>query len=224
MSSPNRNLVWATPVVDQLARAGLRAVCIAPGSRSTPLTLAFADHPDVTVYRHLDERSAAFFALGMARATERPVALVCTSGSAVANFFPAVVEAHESRIPLIVMTGDRPPELRGSGANQTIDQIKFYGDYVRWSVDLAVPEGEPAALTIRYLKTTAARAYALANGTPRGVVHLNFPFRKPLEPTAQESAHVEAPLLISQDADQLRRAFTHMTRGFVTPTAEQNIT
>ena len=166
--------------------AGLKAVCIAPGSRSTPLTLAFAQHPDITVYPHLDERSAAFFALGIALKTDQPVALVCTSGSATANFFPAIIEAHESQVPLIILTGDRPPELRDSGANQTIDQVKLYGSYALWSVDLALPEADPDPLLIRYLRTTAARAYATANGIRKGVVHLNMPFRKPLEPTLVE--------------------------------------
>ncbi len=190
---PNRNLLWATIVVDELARAGLRAVCIAPGSRSTPLTLAFAQHPEITVYPHMDERSAAFFALGIALKTDTPVALVCTSGSAAVNFFPAIVEAHESQVPLIVLTGDRPPELRGSGANQTIDQVKLYGEYALWSVDVALPEATPDLLLIRSLRTTAARAYATANGLRKGVVHLNMPFRKPLEPTLVESDVTDFP-------------------------------
>ena len=180
--APNRNLLWASIVVDELARSGLRAVCIAPGSRSTPLTVAFAQHPGIKVYPHLDERSAAFFALGIALKTDQPVALVCTSGTALAEFFPAVIEAHESQVPLIILTGDRPPELRDSGANQTIDQVKLYGGYALWSVDMALPEADPDPLVIRYLRTTAARAYATANGLRKGVVHLNMPFRKPLEP------------------------------------------
>jgi len=186
MSAPNRNFLWAEVVVDELARSGLRAVCIAPGSRSTPLTVAFAEHPQIKVYRHLDERSAAFFALGLAMATETPVAMVCTSGSAVANFYPAVIEASAARIPLLILTGDRPPELRYSGANQTIDQPKIYGEYALWSVDVAMPEGDPAPMLVRSLRTMAARAFRVAGGAgqgAKGVVHLNFPFRKPLEPT-----------------------------------------
>ncbi len=140
MYAPNRNFLWTRVFVDELARAGLRSVCIAPGSRSTPLTMAFAEHDGIRIYPHLDERSAAFFALGLALATEEPVALVCTSGSATANFFPAIIEAHESRVPLLVLTTDRPPELRYSGANQTIDQVKMYGDYALWSVDTPLPE------------------------------------------------------------------------------------
>ncbi len=120
----NRNTLWAEVFVDELARSGLTAVCAAPGSRHTPLMVAFARHDTIRVYSHLDERSAGFFALGLALASDSPVALVCTSGTAAANFFPAVVEAYQSRVPLIVLTADRPPELRHSGANQTIDQIK----------------------------------------------------------------------------------------------------
>lgn len=221
MSAPNRNFLWAQVVIDELARSGLRNVCIAPGSRSTPLTVTFAEHPDITVHRHLDERSAAFYALGLARATNTPVALVCTSGSAVGNFFPAIIEAHESRLPLLVLTGDRPPELRYSGANQTIDQVKIYGEYALWSVDLALPEGDPEPLTVRYLRTTAARAFATANGVPRGVVHLNFPFRKPLEPIPVAADRTEIALPISDDGAALRRPFTSMLRGTLTPGAEQ---
>lgn len=179
----NRNTQWAEIFVDELARSGLQSVCLAPGSRNTPLTLAFAKHPDIQAYSHLDERSAGFFALGLALASQKPVALVCTSGTALANFYPAIVEAHQSQIPLLVLSGDRPPELRHSGANQTIDQLKIYGDMVRWFVDVALPEHQPPAIAIQNLRTLANRAIATAQGMPAGVVHLNFPFRKPLEPT-----------------------------------------
>jgi 2-succinyl-5-enolpyruvyl-6-hydroxy-3-cyclohexene-1-carboxylate synthase len=181
--APNRNTLYAQTFVDALVRAGLKAVCIAPGSRSTPLTLAFAMNEDVQVYSHLDERSCAFFALGLAMASRKPVAMVCTSGTAAANFFPAIIEANMSRVPLLVLTADRPHELRHSGANQTIDQVKLYGDHVLWSVDMALPEENPPAVAIRNVQTMAARAYATANGhmewRRKGVVHLNFPFRKP---------------------------------------------
>jgi 2-succinyl-5-enolpyruvyl-6-hydroxy-3-cyclohexene-1-carboxylate synthase len=218
MSLPNRNALWAHILVDQLARSGVHAVCIAPGSRSTPLTIAFAQHPAIAVYRHLDERSAGFFALGLARAAHAPVALVCTSGSALVNFFPAIVEAHESRVPLIVLTGDRPPELRGSGANQTIDQIKIYGDYTVWFAEIALPEAQPDALTLRYLHSTAARAAAMARGEMggrRGVVHLNIPFRKPLEPIPVPGDLGEPPLLRAADVP-----FTHVTPAAAVPPSE----
>jgi 2-succinyl-5-enolpyruvyl-6-hydroxy-3-cyclohexene-1-carboxylate synthase len=184
MTAPNRNTLWAAAFVDELARGGVSAACITPGSRSTPLTVAFAEHEDVHVYSLLDERSAAFFALGRAKRTGEPTPLVCTSGTAAANYHPAVIEASQSRIPLVCCTADRPPEIRDSGANQTIDQEKLYGDAVRWYRDVAEPEATPRKL--RSLRTTAARALAKATGTPPGPVHLNFPFRKPLEPTPVE--------------------------------------
>ncbi|WP_135830385.1 2-succinyl-5-enolpyruvyl-6-hydroxy-3-cyclohexene-1-carboxylic-acid synthase [Halorussus halobius] len=180
MTAPNRNTLWADALVEELARAGVEAVCVAPGSRSTPLTVAVAGHPDLDVFSHLDERSAAFFALGRAKRTGRPTPLICTSGTAAANFHPAVIEASQARVPMVVLTADRPPELRDSGANQTVDQRKLYGDAVRWYADL--PEPDPDARTLRSLRTTAGRAVAQATGTPPGPVHLNVPFRKPLEP------------------------------------------
>jgi 2-succinyl-5-enolpyruvyl-6-hydroxy-3-cyclohexene-1-carboxylate synthase len=182
MTAPNRNVLWAETLVAELVAAGIQAVCVAPGSRSTPLTVAAYDHADLTVYSHLDERSASFFALGAARRTGRPVPLICTSGTAAANFHPAVIEAAQARVPMVVLTADRPPELRDSGANQTIDQEKLYGDAVRLYRDL--PEPDPNARTLRSLRTTVARAVAAATTTPAGPVHLNCPFRKPLEPVA----------------------------------------
>ena len=181
MSNPN--LHFSEILVDSLAQAGLRAVCIAPGSRSTPLTLAFDAHPQIQVYLHLDERSAGFFAIGLALATQRTVALVCTSGTAAAEFFPAIVEANMSGVPLLVLTADRPHELRHSGANQTIDQVKIYGDHVLWSVDAALPTDGAPDVAVRNTRTLAARAIATADGLRKGPVHINLPFRKPLEPT-----------------------------------------
>jgi 2-succinyl-5-enolpyruvyl-6-hydroxy-3-cyclohexene-1-carboxylate synthase len=150
------------------------------------LTLAFFAHPRIRVFRHLDERSAAFFGLGLALAQDSPVALVCTSGTAAANFYPAIIEAYHSNVPLLVLTADRPPELRHSGANQTIDQVKMYGDHVLWSVDVSLPQTNAPPIAIRNLRTLAARAYARVNGLVKGPVHLNFPFRKPLEPEMRE--------------------------------------
>jgi 2-succinyl-5-enolpyruvyl-6-hydroxy-3-cyclohexene-1-carboxylate synthase len=181
MTAPNRNTLWAEAFVDELARGGVSAVCITPGSRSTPLTLAFDRHEDVNVFSHLDERSSAFFALGRGRRTGEVTPLVCTSGTAAANFHPAVIEASQARVPLLVLTADRPPEIRDSGANQTIDQEKLFGSATRWYRDVAEPEGTDRKL--RSLRTTAARALAKATAAPAGPVHLNFPFRKPLEPT-----------------------------------------
>lgn len=208
----NPNLLLSDLFVDALAKGRLRHVCIAPGSRSTPLALAFAAHPEVQVHMHLDERSAGFFALGLALAINEPVAMLCTSGSAAANFLPAIVEAHESRVPLIVLTADRPPELRGSGANQTMDQLKLYGDHVLMFAELPLPEAEPPALVQRHVRSMAARAMAMANGAPKGPVHFNFPFRKPLEPAAGEVHARRLPL----DAP-----FTRMDRGALQPTEQQ---
>ncbi|PSQ17212.1 2-succinyl-5-enolpyruvyl-6-hydroxy-3-cyclohexene-1-carboxylic-acid synthase [Halobacteriales archaeon QS_8_69_26] len=178
--APNRNALWARALVDELAAAGVERVVFAPGSRSTPLVVAAARHPDLALLSHLDERSAGFFALGIGRRTGTPAALVCTSGTAAANFHPAVIEANQARVPLVVCTADRPPELRDSGANQTIDQEKLYGDAVRWYRDLPEPEATPRKL--RRLRVDAARAVGTATGTPAGPVHLNVPFSKPLEP------------------------------------------
>jgi len=186
MSNPST--VYATTFVDELIRSGLKHVCFVPGSRHTPLILAFARHREsINVYSHLDERSASFFALGFALATDEPVAIVCTSGTAGANFFPAIIEAHQSRVPLIVLTADRPHELRQSGANQTIDQVKMFGDFVLWFYDAPVPEENPPAVALRNLRTLAARTYAKAKGIRKGVVHINMPFRKPLEPDTEKS-------------------------------------
>ncbi len=182
LANNNPNTEWAAIFVDELARGGLSAVCIAPGSRSTPLALAFHAHPHINIYAMMDERSAAFFALGIALAHEKAVALLCTSGTASANFHPAIIEAQLSQVPLIILTADRPHELRNSGANQTIDQIKMFGDHVLWSVDVGLPHIDASPVVIRYLRTLAARALATAGGIVKGPVHLNFPFRKPLEP------------------------------------------
>ena len=218
--TPNPNMAWATLFVDELARCGLRDVCIAPGSRSTPLALAFYAHPAVHIYTHLDERSAGFFALGMALAANRPAALLCTSGTAVANFFPAVIEANMSQVPLLVLTADRPHELRHSGANQTIDQVKMFGDHVLWAVDAALPESDPPETALRNLRTLAARAMATADGIRKGPVHLNLPFRKPLEPEniikGQGSGKAE-----TSGARPGNQPYTKMERGELRPSKEQ---
>ncbi len=178
----NPNVQFAQHFVAALADAGLSHVCISPGSRSTPLTMAFAAHAGIRVTLHHDERSAAFFALGLGMALGKPAAVLCTSGTAAANYLPAIIEAHMSQIPLLVLTADRPSELRHSGANQTIDQRKIYGDHVLWSVDAPLPEREPPPLLLRHIESLASRLFHLANGIRKGAVHLNFPFRKPLQP------------------------------------------
>ncbi len=180
MTAPNRTTLWGGVIADELAAAGVSGAVLAPGSRSTPLTVAIAEHDGIETFSVLDERSAAFFALGRARRTGDPTAVVCTSGTAAANFHPAVIEASQSRVPLLLLTADRPPELADSGANQTIDQEKLYGDAVRWYRTL--PEPEPTARKLRSLRTTIDRAVGETTGVPAGPVHLNCPFRKPLEP------------------------------------------
>ena len=181
MSEPNRNTLWGRVIVEELARAGVNAVCVAPGSRSTPLVVACAEHPDVRILSHLDERSAAYFALGRAKRSGGPTPLVCTSGTAAANLHPAVIEADRSRVPMLLLTADRPADLRDSGANQTIDQQKLFGDAVRWYRELTEPRVD--ASTLRSLRTTISRAVDMSMQVPPGPVHLNVPFRKPLEPT-----------------------------------------
>ncbi|HLQ61193.1 MAG TPA: 2-succinyl-5-enolpyruvyl-6-hydroxy-3-cyclohexene-1-carboxylic-acid synthase, partial [Candidatus Acidoferrales bacterium] len=178
---------FAATFVDELAAQGLEHACVSPGSRSAPLAMALARHPGIHVFMQVDERSGSFFALGLAKATGRPVALLCTSGTAAAEFHPAVVEGFHSRTPLLVLTADRPPELRGVGANQAIDQARIYGGAVRWSFDPGPPtETEPGLW-----RRLAARALAEATGPPAGPVHLNLPFREPLTP---EPGRPPAPL------------------------------
>lgn len=165
---------------DSLARAGVEHVVISPGSRSTPLAIVAQRTQALRTWILLDERAAGFFALGLAKSSGRPALLVCTSGTAAANYLPAVVEAHYARVPLILATADRPPELRDWGAGQTIEQAGLYGRYPRWSVELPMPgEGADAR---RYASQLAGRAVATATLAPAGAVHLNWPLREPLAP------------------------------------------
>lgn len=177
----NRNTLWGSVVADELARCGVSEVALSPGSRSTPLVLAFAADERFRVRAFLDERSASFFALGVARASGVPAAVVTTSGTAAANVLPAVVEADASHTPMVVLTADRPHRLRGMDANQAIDQVKLYGERARLFAEVAPPE--PTGPALRHLRGLACRAVAAALGDPAGPVHLNLPFDKPLEPT-----------------------------------------
>jgi 2-succinyl-5-enolpyruvyl-6-hydroxy-3-cyclohexene-1-carboxylate synthase len=176
----NTNTVWSSILVETLKRLGLTTAVICPGSRSTPLTVAFAQNEAIETLPILDERSASFFALGIARASKRPVVLVCTSGTAGANFYPAVIEAREGRVPLLVLTADRPPELRNCHSGQTIDQLKLYGTYPNWQAELALPSVEMALLA--YLRQTTIQAWERSLFPISGPIHLNLPFRDPLAP------------------------------------------
>lgn len=166
--------------VAEMVQTGIRDVVVSPGSRSTPMAMVMAEHPGLQVHINVDERSAAFFALGIAKASGSPVAILCTSGTAAANFYPAIVEAYYSRVPLVVLTADRPHELRDVGAPQAINQIHLYGNHVKWFVEMAIPEKSEEMH--RYARSVCARAAATALASPAGPVHLNFPFREPLVP------------------------------------------
>lgn len=215
--------------MEVLARLGIGTVVTSPGSRSTPLTVAAARNPKLEAISILDERTAGFFALGLAKRTQKPVALVCTSGSAAANYFPAVVEASMSGTPLLILTADRPPELRDCSSGQTIDQLKLFGDYVRSFRELALPEVRPTLL--HYLRQTLVHAFSESLGVHAGPVHLNFPFRDPLGPDPDgppviEAAAMEAAVTVlsrpaeavgccaSLDAVTVERLASH-TKGLI---------
>src|SRR4051794_7521429 len=187
MDPTNANTALASAFVEELVRCGLRQAVVSPGSRSTPLALALWRQTEIEVTVIVDERSAAFFALGAAQASGAPGALLCTSGTAVANYHPAVIEADESGLPLIVLSADRPPELRGIGAGQTIDQIKSFGASVRWFCEVGTHEADDGGLL--HYRSVACRALAKARGEVRpGPVHLNMPWREPLAPVPVEGA------------------------------------
>lgn len=177
---PNLNALCGCLLARTLARLGLVYAVISPGSRSTPLVWGLTRTPGITCVPVLDERSAGFFALGLAKARGLPVALVCTSGSAAAHYFPAIIEASLSGVPLLVLTADRPPELRGCGSGQTIDQVKLFGDYPRWQSELALPVND--ARVWRHLRQTLVQAWHHTLAPVPGPVHLNLPFRDPLAP------------------------------------------
>ncbi|WP_057915653.1 2-succinyl-5-enolpyruvyl-6-hydroxy-3-cyclohexene-1-carboxylic-acid synthase [Peribacillus muralis] len=185
MNDQDALTAYAASFVDELAENGVKHVVVSPGSRSTPLAILLVEHPDIEIHINVDERSAAFFALGMAKALKEPVGLLCTSGTAAANYYPAIIEAYYSRVPLIVLTADRPHELRDVGAPQAIDQIHLYGRQVKWFIEMALPERTDEM--IRYARTVGARAVATAAADPAGPVHLNFPLREPLIPNLEQA-------------------------------------
>ncbi|HWA86272.1 MAG TPA: 2-succinyl-5-enolpyruvyl-6-hydroxy-3-cyclohexene-1-carboxylic-acid synthase [Opitutus sp.] len=182
----NANTLWGSVLVGTLARCGVRCAVVSPGSRSTPITMALARCAGLEAVPVLDERSAAFFALGQAKRTGRPVVLVCTSGTAGANYLPAVIEAQESGVPLLVITADRPPEMRACASGQTIDQQKLYGSHVNFFHELAVPDASGKMLA--YLRQAVAHAVERTIRPERGPVHLNAPFRDPLAPVQNDDA------------------------------------
>lgn len=186
----NANALWAHVFVDELIRCGVEAVCISPGSRSTPLVVEFGGRHEIDDLSVIDERSAGFVALGRAKATGRPTALVCTSGTAAANLYPAVCEASAAGVPLVVLTADRPRRLQGVGASQAMDQLKLYGDHVRAFFEVGQPEATAAKL--RYLRGLACRSVATSMGSSPGPVHLNFSFRKPLAPVAVDPGEADS--------------------------------
>ncbi|MCX6580862.1 MAG: 2-succinyl-5-enolpyruvyl-6-hydroxy-3-cyclohexene-1-carboxylic-acid synthase [Candidatus Aminicenantes bacterium] len=182
IEAPNLNYAWAELIVEELTRNGVDLFCIAPGSRSAPLVAAAARHPKARTVIHYDERGLAFYALGHVSVTRRPAALICTSGTAAANFFPAIIETSKKKLPLILLTADRPPELRETGAHQTIDQVKLYGNYVRWFVDLPAPDLQISpGMLLTTIDQAVFRAKDPMSGPP-GPVHLNCMFREPLAP------------------------------------------
>jgi 2-succinyl-5-enolpyruvyl-6-hydroxy-3-cyclohexene-1-carboxylate synthase len=179
----NRTYAPVQALVDELVRCGMRQAVTSPGSRNAPLALSLAAHPGLRAVSVIDERCAGFVALGMAKATGRPVAVTCTSGTAAANLHPAVAEAWEARVPLIVLTADRPPELREVGAGQSIDQIELYGSAVKWFVEVGTHE--PSRATAVHHRALGCRAYWTAAGGRPGPVHLNVPLREPLAPVPE---------------------------------------
>ena len=182
----NTNTLWASVLVGTLVRLGLKTAVVSPGSRCAPLTLALASHPQVEALPILDERSAAFFALGLAKRTGCPSLLVCTSGTAAAHYYPAVIEARESQVPLLVLSADRPPQLRHCASGQTIDQQKLFGDFPNWYVELALPQADLTLLA--YLRQTLVQAWHRSLWPTPGPVHLNCPLEDPLAPVADGSA------------------------------------
>jgi len=178
MSSATDTYTLLRAFVQELTRCGMRHACTSPGSRCTPIVLSLAHEPNLRCHSHIDERCSGFFALGMAKASGLPVAVTCTSGTAAAQLLAPAIEAREARVPLLLLTADRPAELRENGAGQAIDQLKLYGGAAKWFFEVELPPADEAGL--RWIRTLACRAYATAlEGSP-GAVHLNFPLREPL--------------------------------------------
>lgn len=216
MDPTNANTALASAFAEELARGGLRLAVISPGSRSTPLAVALWRQPEIEVSVIVDERSAGFFALGAAQASGEPAALLCTSGTALVNYHPAVCEADESAVPLLVLSADRPPELRGIGAGQTIDQIKTFGSSVRWFCEVGTHAADDDGLL--HYRSVACRALAAARGETRpGPVHLNLPWREPLAPLPVSGAVTATDPLALEGREG--RPLTAVTRIDLEPSA-----
>ncbi|WP_335872905.1 2-succinyl-5-enolpyruvyl-6-hydroxy-3-cyclohexene-1-carboxylic-acid synthase [Bacillus sp. 2205SS5-2] len=214
---------YSAGIVHQLIESGVDKVVVSPGSRSTPLALMLAEHPNMELYINIDERSAGFFALGLAKASHTPVAILCTSGTAAANYFPAIIEARYSRVPLIVLTADRPHELREVGAPQAIDQVDLYGKHVKWFVDLPIPEENPAVLS--FVQSAIKRSVLTAIEAPSGPVHLNIPFREPLLPdlalaknyfiSTDQGFYIGKKRISSEIAENLAKELNEKQKGLI---------
>jgi 2-succinyl-5-enolpyruvyl-6-hydroxy-3-cyclohexene-1-carboxylate synthase len=208
------NQLWGYLIIEELVRNGVDYFVISPGSRSTPLTATVAQHPQAQKIVCLDERAAAFHALGYARATGNPAVLICTSGSAAANYLPAVIEAAIDHIPMIILSADRPPELRQTGANQTIDQVNLYGSYPQWQFDLPCPT---AGISHNLVLTTIDLAVSKSRQAPGGVVHLNCMFR---EPFGSMDTPVEIPVSLTK-WHQSRSPYTRYANKLTIPTLSE---
>ena len=207
----NRNILWSQIFIDQLAALGVRYACISPGSRSTPLTYVLSKNRKIKSFVNIDERSSAFFALGLAKSTNKPVIVVTTSGTAVAELYPAIIEAYQQRTPLIICTTDRPPELIGTGANQTINQHNIFKNHIRWFRDLGLPSiGETG---FHHLQKVAIKAYQISLTEDRGPVHLNFPFRKPLEPFSYTDEVSKKIFKLKPQRISSNKSLNHSTTG-----------
>ncbi|SFE37227.1 2-succinyl-5-enolpyruvyl-6-hydroxy-3-cyclohexene-1-carboxylic-acid synthase [Alteribacillus iranensis] len=211
---------YLSSFVKGLYQGGIKHAVVSPGSRSTPLAMMLSAYPEIEVQVNMDERSAGFYALGLAKALNEPVAVVCTSGTAAANFYPAVVEAFYARVPLVVLTADRPHELRDTGAPQTIDQIHMYGKHVKWFMDVSLPESSQHMQN--YVKTIAVRAGTTSVNNPIGPVHLNLPFRDPLVPDMQlakqllKEKHDDQERLVRQGSLTLSKEQIHQCLSLLT--------
>jgi 2-succinyl-5-enolpyruvyl-6-hydroxy-3-cyclohexene-1-carboxylate synthase len=209
------NQLWGYLIIEELVRNGVNYFVISPGSRSTPLTVAVAQNSRSTKIICLDERAAAFHAIGYARATGNPAVLICTSGTAAANYLPAVIEAAMDNLPLIILSSDRPPELRQTGANQTINQVNLYGDYPAWQFDLPCPTGE---INPNMVLTTIDLAVSRSRQAPGGVAHLNCMFREPLAPVTDAPIEVPESLVKWHES---RSTYTRYASKLTIPTADE---